>query len=86
MEKEQLERDRMALENNLRQAKGLKPFKDIDAYRSYGEEEEEEAIQKAASATSNIDVKNDALLNETGYILLDMINLLESGEEKLANF
>lgn len=86
MEKEQLERDRMALENNLRQAKGLKPFKDIDAYRSYGEEEEEEAIQKAASATSSIDVKNDALLNETGYILLDMVNLLEGGEEKLANF
>lgn len=80
-EKEELEIEAMRIENARRKAKGLKTFANIDEFRDYEKEEEEEHAEEAsASQKSLIDVDGDTVLIETGSILLDMISL--SGDKQ----
>jgi len=85
-EKEDLEREQMVLENKRRAAKGLKPFENLEAYRAYEKEEEANAEKVAAETRPSIDTETDALLNEAGYILIDMVDLMQSPGQQVANF
>lgn len=85
-EKEDLEREQMTLENKRRVAKGLKPFENLEAYRAYEKEEEANAEKVAAETRPSIDTETDALLNEAGYILIDMVDLMQSPGQQVANF
>ncbi|MCR6651466.1 MAG: carboxy terminal-processing peptidase [Cellvibrionaceae bacterium] len=85
-EKEDLEREQMLMENKRRSAKGLKPFENLEAYRDYEKEEESNAEKVAAETTRTIDTEADALLNEAGYILLDLVELMRSPKQQVANF
>ncbi len=85
-EKEDLEREQMTLENKRRTAKGLKAFENLDAYRAYEKEEEANAEKVASEARPSIDTETDALLNEAGYILIDMVDLMQSPQQQVANF
>ena len=75
-EKKETEEEALAIENKRRVAKGEKPFKDVQAYEDYQEAKEEERNANYGSAHSQIDLKDDALLTETGHILLDFANAL----------
>lgn len=78
-EKESMELAEMAIENRNRKAKGLKKFKEVKAYRAYEKKQQEEADEAAAeSSPSDIDIKDDALLTETGHILVDLIELMKN--------
>jgi carboxyl-terminal processing protease len=85
-EKEDLEREQMVMENKRRVAKGLKPFENLEAYRAYEEEEEANAEKVASETRRTIDTETDALLNEAGYILLDMVEMMRSPKQQVANF
>lgn len=85
-EKEDLEREQMVMENKRRSAKGLKPFENLEAYRAHEEEEEANAEKLAAQARPGIDTESDALLNEAGYILIDMVELMKTPQQQVANF
>lgn len=85
-EKEDLEREQMVMENKRRGAKGLKPFENLEAYRAYEKEEEANAEKLAAEARPGIDTESDALLNEAGYILIDMVELMKTPQQQVANF
>lgn len=77
-EKESLEMAQMAIENRNRQAKAIKQFKTLKEFRDYEKVEEKDKEKAAAEPVPAIDLKSDALLNETGHILIDMIELLKS--------
>lgn len=77
-EKESLELAQMAIENRNRKAKGLKEFESLKDFRAYEKEELEKAEAEAAASPSDIDIKDDALLTETGHILVDLIELLKN--------
>ena len=81
-EKQFLETAAMEIENKRLVAKGEKPFKSIEDFRKNEEKEEEE---EAAAAHQGIDLENDALLLETGNILVDYINLSNTAELKQAS-
>lgn len=85
-EKEDLEREQMTLENKRRTAKGLKAFENLEAYRAYEKEEEANAEKVAAETRPSIDTETDALLNEAGYILIDMVDLMQTPQQQVANF
>jgi carboxyl-terminal processing protease len=85
-EKEDLEREQMVMENKRRGAKGLKPFENLEAYRAHEKEEEANAEKLAAEARPGIDTESDALLNEAGYILMDMVELMKIPQQQVANF
>lgn len=85
-EKEDLEREQMTLENKRRSAKGLKPFENLEAYRAYEKEEEANAEKVASESRPSIDTETDALLNEAGYILIDMVDLMQTPQQQVANF
>src|SRR5690606_9808701 len=75
-QKEDLEREQMEIENKRRVAKGLKPFENLKAYQTYEEEEEANAEKLAAQSRRSIDTDSDALLNEAGYILIDLVEMM----------
>lgn len=85
----QAEEDRMQakallLENKRRNAKGLEPYKDVDAYVAA---ETEEAEEETVSEPDQISLKKDPVLNETGYVLLDYIKMQQADRlDKIANF
>ena len=83
-DKEMLETKAMALANKRRSAKGLEPFKDLAAYRANEEKEEADASN---FGLQKIDVDGDALLIESGNVLVDLINaqIALSKEKQLAN-
>lgn len=84
-EKEDLEREQMTIENKRRSAKGLKPFANLQEYQAYNKEEEANAEKIAAESRPTINAETDALLNEAGYILIDMVELMKS-PQRVANF
>ncbi len=86
-EKDEFELKKMQIENKNRLAKGEKPFADLKAFKSKEEEDEKERETAAAQPKPSIDIESDAILNETGHILVDMMDLLRTKEPKrVANF
>lgn len=85
-QKEDLEREQMEIENKRRVAKGLKPFENLKAYQTYEEEEEANAEKLAAQSRRSIDTDSDALLNEAGYILIDLVEMMKTPQQQVANF
>lgn len=86
-EKEAIELKQMAIENKHRKSKGLKVFENLKEFKDYEKADEEEKETAAAEPKNAIDLESDAILNETGYILLDMMNLLQNDHPKrVANF
>jgi carboxyl-terminal processing protease len=81
-EKEQLENNSLNIENKRRKAKGLVPYSTFTAYQDASEKESEKRAAEAGATT--IDTKDDAILNEAGYILKDFIHLLRSPKNKVA--
>ncbi|NIB41110.1 carboxy terminal-processing peptidase [Pseudomaricurvus alkylphenolicus] len=65
----------LAIENSRREAKGLEPFLTSEAWEK--DSSDRSAEQSAAPPSEDLDTDNDALLAEAGYILIDMLNLLE---------
>ncbi len=85
-EKEALETQAMAIDNKRRLAKGLKPYKTLEEFRAAEEAEEKKNEEAAAtSANSEITLAGDTLLNETGYIMVDMIRLFQEPELRQAS-
>ncbi len=86
-EKEAQEIAEMEIENKLRRATGLEPFKTLKDYREFDTADQEKAEAEAAKAQPTIDLKGDALLTETGYMMLDMVDMMEKSEQqRVANF
>ncbi len=82
------EQDALTLENQRRSAKGMAVFKDVDSWKEEATSKAEAATKSSLSSTE-LDTDNDALLAETGYILIDLINLLDSSAQanaQAANF
>ncbi|BCD98563.1 carboxy terminal-processing peptidase [Marinagarivorans cellulosilyticus] len=77
-EKKAIEEEALAIENKRRIAKKETPFKDVQAYKDFQEAEEKERDANYGSKDSQIDVKDDALLTEAGFILLDLATALYS--------
>lgn len=84
--KKQLEMKAMAIDNKRLVAKGLKPHKTLEEFLAAEDAEEKEDEEAAAtSADNDITLAGDTLLNETGYIMADMIRLLNEPELKQAS-
>ncbi len=84
-EKEELEVAAMRIDNKRRTAKGLEPYKTLKEFRAAEEtQEKEDEAAVAISADTDITLEGDTLLNETSYIMVDMINLLKEPELKQA--
>jgi carboxyl-terminal processing protease len=78
-EKEALELQAMKIDNKRRVAKGLAPHKTLEEFRaSEAKQEQEDAVAEAPSGKIKLD--GDTLLNEAGYIMVDMIRLLKEPE------
>ena len=75
----------MAIDNKRRTAKGLKPYKTLKEFQAAEAEEEQEQETAALSAEPEITLEGDTLLNETGYILVDMLRLLKEPEQRQAS-
>ncbi len=85
-EKEDIERKQMIIENKRRKSKGLKLFASLKDFKDYEKEDEEKEETAAAEPKPAIDLESDAILNETGNILIDMMDLVGSTQPKrLAN-
>ena len=86
-EQRSMEERNLAIENKRRSAKGLSTYSSIDAWRdaeTKGEDGEEDASN---NQTPEIDPDKDPILNETGYVLVDLIKLMEADQiERVANF
>lgn len=67
-EKKDIEKAQLALENDRRKAKGLKPIKDMAAL-------DEEKEKEAEANKDDRHPQEEALLSEAGYILIDYITL-----------
>ena len=103
IEKEKLESLNLANENQRRESKGLSSYASVAEMRGEDVEgsqdaSEQEGLNRAMSSNNTtipaddsdrdrIAKDGDPLLNETGYILIDFIQLLKTKENfKLANF
>ncbi|MFL0809246.1 MAG: carboxy terminal-processing peptidase [Agarilytica sp.] len=73
-EKKTLELKAMEIENKRRLAKRLKSFENLEAFRKFEKEQDEEA-DVARAERSLIDIEGDTVLKETGSILMDVIRL-----------
>lgn len=83
-EQKAIEDKNLELINKRRTGKGQEPFADIEAFKSDSEKEDQEQASRNQDA---IDVDNDALLQETGYILLDYMKLMNQRKsQQVANF
>lgn len=83
-EKEDNEVAQMEIENKRRVAKGSKPFKTLEEYRAFEKNEEEAAAKAASESSPSINVEDDALLNEAGHILIDIVELMKTSENLVA--
>jgi carboxyl-terminal processing protease len=85
-EKETLETMAMAIDNKRRIAKELEPYKTLEEFRT-AEEAEVKKDEEAAATSADIEITlaGDTLLNETGYIMVDMISLFKEPELKQAS-
>jgi carboxyl-terminal processing protease len=82
-EKASIEMKSLAIENKRRQSKGLATYKNFTEYK---DETEKKNKERAANAgTTTIDIKDDAILNEAGYILKDFIDLLKESPNQVAS-
>ena len=81
-EKESLEIKAMEIENKHRVAKGKTPFKDLATYKADKEKEDEEREAANAEPQKAINLDEDPLLNETGYILLDLLEMTDDASGK----
>lgn len=81
-EKASVEMQSLAIENKRRQSKGLVTY---NSFTEYKDETEKENKKRAANAgTTTIDIKDDAILSEAGYILKDFIDLLKKSPDQVA--
>ncbi|MFT5421350.1 MAG: carboxyl-terminal processing protease [Candidatus Endobugula sp.] len=81
-EKASIEMQSLAIENKRRLSKGLTAYANFSEYK---DETEKENIKRAANAgATTIDIKNDAILSEAGYILKDFINQLKKSPKQVA--
>lgn len=86
MEKQTLELAALTLENQRRMAKGMTAFKDVKSWKQDTEDKTAAAI-KNANKNKELDTNDDALLAESGYILIDLIKLLDrNSKAQAANF
>jgi carboxyl-terminal processing protease len=81
-EKNSLEKISLEIENKRRTLKGLVAYNNFEEYKKESEKENEKAA--ATAGTTTIDTKDDAILNETGYILKDFVDYLSSAKSKVA--
>lgn len=93
-EEQAFKQQALVLENARRAAKGLEPYKDVETFlAAEGDEgiatttEGELDDAEPLAENNEINLEKDPLLNETGYILVDYINLLRADRvQKIANF
>ncbi len=84
VEKESLEKQAMIIENKRRLAKGQEGFKNLEAFRAYNKGEEDKAEDVATTQRQLIDTADDAVLLESGSILIDIIRLTDKGKQQQA--
>lgn len=83
-EQKALEEKNLELANKRRMGKGQEPFGDMQALK---DDNKEVAEEQSARDQDTIDVDNDPLLQESGYILLDYMQLMSSKKsQQVANF
>ena len=83
-EKKDRELTSLALENTRRIAKNLTPHKTIEEYKQYTEEKIEQ--QQMNSNVTTIDLDEDPILMEAGFILKDFVEISSSNNSyKMAN-
>nr|WP_010130435.1 carboxy terminal-processing peptidase [Microbulbifer agarilyticus] len=81
-EREDLNQDVLAMENQRRQAKGLEPYATFEAY-----EKSESEDTAPVGGPTEITLEDDPVLNEAGYIMADFIGLKKrSSSPQVANF
>ncbi|MFA0812370.1 carboxy terminal-processing peptidase [Microbulbifer epialgicus] len=83
-ERENVNQRLLSMENRRRNAKGLEPYKDFEAY----EESESEDVATIGGPVE-IKLEKDPILNEAGYIMADFIGLAEKASKappQVANF
>ncbi|MGI1677920.1 MAG: carboxy terminal-processing peptidase [Cellvibrionaceae bacterium] len=86
-EQEAIKLKSLAIENKRRLAKGLSVYKTVDEFQTAEEKENEEDEEQSISGPQEINPAKDPVLNETGYVLIDYIKLLEGDRvQKVANF
>ena len=86
-EKESIEIKQMEIENKNRKSKGLKVFANLKEFKDYEKADEKEQETAAQESRPSIDLESDAILNETGYILLDLMTLIgRETPQRVANF
>lgn len=73
-EKADIEKKSLSIENKRRKAKGQTIFKTFEELTEYEKKKSEE--RSANAGTTTIDIKDDAILKEAGYILKDFVDLL----------
>ncbi len=84
-EKESLEKESMTIENKRRLSKNMKPFKTLEEYRKYEDDEEvTEEGQASVDDNQDIDVDGDTILIESGSILIDIIRLSKKNKQQQA--
>lgn len=84
-EQESIKQKSLDIENKRRSAKGLSTYKTVDEFQSAEESEKDE--EESLSGPQEINPAKDPVLNETGYVLVDYIKLLEGDRvQKVANF
>lgn len=84
-EQEEIELAAMQIENKRRTAKGLKPHDSVEAYKEESETDKEHTTARAQR--NKIEPDSDALLTESGYILIDLVKLLKKKQtQQIANF
>ena len=80
-----MELESLKLENKRRIAKNIAPYKTIAEYKKNNEEKVEQ--RRINSNVTTIDLSDDAILIEAGFILKDFIDLInDNGNHKVANF
>lgn len=83
-EREAVNQRLLSMENRRRNAKGLEPYKDFEAY----EESESEEVATIGGPVE-IKLEKDPVLNEAGYIMADFIGLSDKASKappQVANF
>ena len=84
-EKAELEARALALENGRRKAKGLELLANEAEWEKEQKEEADERLEQEGARDLN--TQDDALLTESGYILIDMADLLgKQSSNQVANF
>ena len=86
-EKTDMETKSMILDNKRRKARGEAEYKTLADYRVAQKAEEDKAEKMQDQPEPKIDPKKDAVLTETGGVLVDFANLLkEQAKKQVANF